>query len=76
MSAITVEQAIENIYTSVNNDNEDFEVHFAALKSALAAKGKKEVEFDPARLTHGNREGRKLMQAYFRRGGLTVTFKK
>lgn len=76
MSAITLEQAIENIYTSVNNDNADFDVHFAALKAALAAKGTKEVEFDPARLTYGNREGRKLMQAYFRRGGVTVTFKK
>lgn len=76
MGAITLDQAIENIYTSVNNDNEDFDIHFAALKGALAEKGKKEVEFDPARLTHGNREGRKLMQAYFRRGGVTVTFKK
>lgn len=76
MSAITLEQAIENIYTSVNNDNEDFEVHFAALKGALAAKGTKDVEFDAARLVHGNREGRKLMQAYFRRGGINVTFKK
>ena len=76
MGALTLEQAIENIYTCVNNDNEDFEIHFAALKAALAAKGTKEVEFDPARLVHGNREGRKLMQAYFRRGGVTVTFKK
>jgi hypothetical protein len=44
------------------------------LKTALAQAGQKEAEFDPARLVQNNRQGRKLMQAYFRQRGVTVKF--
>lgn len=75
MSALSLDQAIDNICNSVNNDNEDLELHIAALKTALAAAGTKDVVIDPARLTYNNREGRKLMQSFFRKRGIAVTFK-
>jgi hypothetical protein len=74
MPAMTVEQALENIYSSIQNDNEDLDIHIAALKEALVPTGKKEVVVDPARLPQPNREGRKLMQSYFRKRGISVSF--
>jgi hypothetical protein len=74
MPAMTVEQALENIYSSIQNDNEDLDIHISALKEALAQAGRKEIVVDPARLPQPNREGRKLMQSYFRKRGIAVTF--
>jgi len=74
MAALTLEQAIENIYTSLGNNNDDIDTHIAALKFALAAKGQKEAIFNPARLAQNNRQGRKIMEAYFRKRGVEVTF--
>lgn len=74
MTAQTVEEAIEAIYASLQNDNEGIDTHIAALKSALAGSGKKQVEFDPARLAHNNRAGRKMMLSYFRKRGVEVVF--
>lgn len=73
MSALSLEQAIENIYASVNNDNEDLETHIVALKAAL--NGVKAIELDPSRLVYNNREGRKLMQSFFKKRGITISFK-
>lgn len=72
----TVAQALENIYTSVNGENEDIDTHIAALKTALSAESQKDITVDPARLVHNNRESRKLMQSYFRKRGVTVNFAK
>ena len=72
MTANSVDQALENIYTSVNGNNEDLDLHINALKKALD--GKNEVTVDQSRLVHGNRESRKRMQAYFRQRGLKVSF--
>ncbi|MBS1168387.1 MAG: hypothetical protein H6R00_4412 [Proteobacteria bacterium] len=74
MSQPTVADAIERVYASLQADNADLDLHIAALKAALAQEGVKEAVFDPARLPHGNRSGRKLMQAYFRQRGVTVKF--
>lgn len=74
MTALTIEQATEEIYKSLHNDNEDIDIHIANLKTALKAAGKKEAVFAPARLSHNNREGRKMMQSYFRRQGVSVVF--
>lgn len=71
-----MEQVIEAIYESLQNDNEDIDVHIDNLKRAMAAAGKKEAVFSPGRLAQNNREGRKTMQAYFRRHGVTVVFEK
>ncbi|NLR99126.1 hypothetical protein HGP17_20085 [Rhizobium sp. P38BS-XIX] len=74
MSEPTVAEATDRIYESLRADNADIDLHIATLKAALARAGLKEAFFDPAKLVHGNRSGRKLMQAYFRQRGVTVTF--
>ncbi|MDP9838272.1 hypothetical protein J2T09_003039 [Neorhizobium huautlense] len=74
MSEKTVAEATDQIYQSINADNLDIDTHIAALKAALAREGKKEAVFDPSKLAHGNRSGRKLMQAYFRQRGVAVKF--
>lgn len=74
MSAPTVAQALENVYASLADDNRDIDSHIAALKDALKAEGKKEAVVTPSRLAQNNRQGRKMMQAYFKKRGVTVTF--
>lgn len=74
VSDITVSQAIDAIYASIKNNNEDLDQHIAALKAAMGREGAKEAVFDPSKLAQGNRQGRKLMQAYFRKKGVTVAF--
>ena len=43
MSDLSLQQAIDNIYTSINNDNEEIDLHIAALKAAMAKEGVKEA---------------------------------
>lgn len=74
MSEPTVAEATTRVYQSLEADNADIDLYIAALKTALTREGLKEAVFDPARLPHGNRSGRKLMQAYFRQRGVTVKF--
>ena len=74
MTAQTVEQVLEDIYASLRNDNEGIDPLIAALKSVLAASGKKAVEVDAARLVQNNRAGRKMMQSYFKKRGVEITF--
>ena len=72
--AVTMEQAIEGVYQSLAADNEDIDDRIAELKKAMAAEGKKEAHFQPDRLAQNNRQGRKVMQAYFKKRGITVVF--
>ena len=74
MADITVSEAIDAIYASIRADNADLDSHIAALKAALAREGAKEAVFDPAKLAQNNRQGRKTMQAYFKKRGVAVTF--
>ncbi len=74
MSDLTLSQAIDNIYVSIKNNNEDLDAHIAALKAAMAREGAKEAVFEPAKLAQSNRQGRKIMQAYFKKKGVTVAF--
>lgn len=74
MSELTVAEATDKIYASLQSDNADIDEHIAALRLALARESAKEAIFDPAKLAHNNRSGRKLMQAYFRQRGVTVKF--
>ena len=74
MTVLSMEQALENVYASLQNDNENIDAHIADLKAAAAARGEKSVTVDPARIPHNNRQGRKLMQSYFRKRGLIVAF--
>lgn len=74
MSAVTLEQAMENVYASLHNDNDDIDTHIDALKAAMKEAGEKEAVFSPARLAQNNRQGRKVMQAYFKKRGVSVSF--
>ena len=74
MNEITVSDAIEAIYASLKNDNEELDIHIAALKAAMTREGVKEATFETSRLVQPNRQGRKLMQSYFRKKGVAVGF--
>lgn len=74
MTALTIEKALENIYASMQNDNEDIDTHIQHLKTAMAANGQTNVAVDCSRLAQNNRQGRKMMQSYFKKRGVAVTF--
>ena len=74
MEDITVSDAIEAIYASLKNDNEELDNHIAALMAARTREGVKEATFETSRLVQPNRQGRKLMQSYFRKKGVAVGF--
>ena len=74
MSDLPLTQAIDNIYTSIKANNEDLDLHIAALKAAMTREGAKEAVFEPAKLAQSNRQGRKIMQAYFKKKGIAVSF--
>jgi len=44
------------------------------MPRSLAREGLKQAVFDPTKLAQSNRSGRKLMQAYFRQRGVSVSF--
>lgn len=71
---MTYAQALENVYESLMNDNADIDHHIAALKKAMADEGLKTAKVDPSRLAQNNRQGRKMMESYFRKRGVTVEF--
>lgn len=73
-SNLTVEQALEAVYVSLANDNEDIDLHILNLKTALHAAGQKSVSVNAERLVQNNRAGRKMMQSYFKKRGVSVTF--
>ena len=75
MTAVTYAQAIENIYASLHNNNDEIDAHIAALKAAMVAEGHKEAMFDPAKLVQPNRQGRKMMESYFGKRGVKIGFK-
>lgn len=74
MPDLTLTEAMENVYASLRNNNQDLDLHIGALKAALAREGLKEALFEPQRLAQNNRQGRKLMQSYFRKRGVEVSF--
>jgi hypothetical protein len=71
---LTVADALERIYESLANDNAEIDACIKDLKAALAEEGLKEAVVEPSRLAQNNRQGRKLMQSYFRKKGVTVVF--
>ena len=74
MTNTAVNKALDDVYASLNNENLGLDECILALKIALFAEGKKSFEADPARIPHPNRQGKKLMQSYFKKRGLAVTF--
>ena len=74
MTARPVNDILEDIYASLHNDNENIDTLIADLKTSLAAAGQKEAVFDAGRLAQNNRQGRKVMQSYFKKRGVTIGF--
>jgi hypothetical protein len=71
---LTLTEAVDAIYASMKENNKELDVHIAALKAAMAREGVTEAVFEPAKLAQNNRQGRKLMQSYFRKKGVAVSF--
>jgi hypothetical protein len=74
MSTLTVEQATEAVYESLDADNLDIDLHIDNLKAAMSEAGEKEATFNPEKLAQSNRSGRKMMQSYFKKRGVKVNF--
>jgi hypothetical protein len=74
LSDLTLSEAVDNIYASLAANNAELDAHIATLKKVMAREGAKEAVFEPSKLAQNNRQGRKLMQAYFRKRGVAVSF--
>ncbi len=70
----SVKQALEAIYASLANNNEGIDKAIETLKAALAEKGEKVALVDKTRLAQNDRQGRRMMQSYFKKRGVTVEF--
>ena len=71
---LTLTEAMDNVYASIRADNLDLNTHIAALKAVMTRDGLTEAVFEPGKLAQNNRQGRKLMQSYFRKRGIDVVF--
>ena len=71
---LSVEEAKQAVYQSLEADNLDIDLHIANLKAAMASEGVKEATFQPDKLAQNNRSGRKMMQSYFKKRGVKVIF--
>ena len=69
-----VKQALEAVHASLNDNNTALDEKIAALKTALAEKGEKSVTMDKERLPQNNRQGRKMLQTYFKKRGVVVEY--
>ena len=72
--SLTIEQALDAVYISLEQGNAGIDDCIADLKTALHAAGKKQVEVNPTKLAQNNRQGRKMMQSYFKKRGVSVVF--
>ena len=69
-----LQSAKEAIYTSLKNGNEDIDTHIRNLKALMKENNMTEIPFESAKLAENNRAGRKMMQSYFKKRGVKVTF--
>lgn len=74
MTDATFSEAIESIYGSLRNDNKELDAHIAVLKRAMAREGVAKATFETGKLVQPNRQGRKLMESYFRKKGVSIDF--
>ena len=71
---MSIDVAINAIYESLQNDNHEIDERIAELKEKMKELGVKEAVFEPSKLAQNNRQGRKLMQSYFKKRGVSVKF--
>lgn len=72
----TVKKALDAVHAALDDNNIGLDEKIAELKTALAAGGEKQVTMDPTRLPQNNRQGRKMLQTYFKKRGVVVVFPK
>lgn len=71
---MTLEEAKQAVYQSLEDNNDNIDFHILNLKKAMTEEGVKEAVFDPEKLAQNNRQGRKMMQSYFKKRGIKVVF--
>lgn len=69
-----IKDALEKVHASLNDNNVGLDGCIVALKEALAQAGAKTVTMDQTRLPQNNRQGRKMLQTYFKKRGVIVEF--
>lgn len=73
MSA-TVKKALDAVHAALDANNTGLDEKIADLKQALAENNAQQVAMDPTRLPQNNRQGRKMLQTYFKKRGVIVVF--
>jgi len=74
MTDSALNSTLEAVYASLNNGNDGLDGHIAALKAILRAQNAASVEIDAGHSPQPNRQGRKMMQSYFKQRGAIVHF--
>ncbi len=69
-----VKAALEAVHAALNDNNQGLDARIAELKAALAQAGQKTVTMDQTRLPQNNRQGRKMLQTYFKKRGVVVEY--
>ncbi|MAI07330.1 MAG: hypothetical protein CMF61_00080 [Magnetococcales bacterium] len=72
---MTIESALEAIYTSLENDNKGIDESIENLKAEMKAAEMAEVEIENEKLPVPNRVGRNMLKSYFKKRGVKVSFK-
>ncbi len=72
--ADAVKKALDEVHASLNENNIGLDEKIGALKIALANAGQKQVQMDQTRLPQNNRQGRKMLQTYFKKRGVVVVY--
>lgn len=70
----TVNAALEAVHAALNDNNQGLDARIAELKAALAQAGQTSVTMDQTRLPQNNRQGRKMLQTYFKKRGVIVEY--
>ena len=71
---MSVKEALEKVHASLNDNNVGLDAAIGELKDALAAAGEKTVTMVKERLPQNNRQGRKMLQTYFKKRGVVVEY--
>lgn len=71
---MSIEQALEAVYTSLNNDNEAIDECISNLRKEMQEEKTTEVAIESVKLPVPNREGRNMLKSYFKKRGVKVKF--
>lgn len=72
---MTIESALEAVYTSLENDNKGIDESIENLKAEMKTAEMAEVEIENEKLPVPNRVGRNMLKSYFKKRGVKVLFK-